>query len=498
MKQFLFAIGVVGVFFSFLQFSNPSLIGDDDVYWHIRYSENILTVEHLTRDFFGDPIPYAGVLFHLILAPFTLISNIFVAQKVAGIFFVCFITALTFLIVKKINIRNPAIWTIVIFFISVNFSFRIILVRTFLMSIILLLLGIYSLLLKKRWALYAVAIAYGLSYSIPFLLAVGIIWTISQIIVQGKKGVDWMAPVIILGGILTGIVLHPVFPQNIIFLKDYLLPVFYKVPIEELNGGVELAPYGLFQFIQYEWMALFLWVTSVFLFIKNYFKTEAKSKKLFFVLVSAMFFGLALMSRRFIEYSTLFMGISAISVLQPYINKLDGKTFLRQFAGLWQMKVAAILLASILLIGVSINISTIYTWASSSEQIESYSESGKWISVNIPKGSRVLNSDWGLYPKLYFYNSSADYIAQFDPAYLYLKNNDLYSKWVLIANDSLEIWPTPRELHQTIVNDFEADYLILKTEQNIKLKDFLENPSFSKGFFDKVYEDQELTVYKIP
>ncbi|HEX3099927.1 MAG TPA: hypothetical protein VHQ41_03055 [Patescibacteria group bacterium] len=497
MKKFLLVLGIVGALFTFYQFSNSSLIGDDDVYWHIRYSANILTTQHLGLKFFGDPIPYAGVLFHLVLAPFTLIPNLFIAQKIAGIFFVLLVAALSYLLFKKINVRYPELLTILLFLLSVNFSFRLLLVRTFLISIILLLAGVYCFLQKKYWLLYFVAVAYALSYSVPFLLALAGLWVFAQLIVLPRKEVDWRVILIVAAGLITGTMLHPVFPQNIIFLKNYLLPVFYKVPYQNLGGGIELAPFTLAQFIKYEWMISVVWFFSIAVFIKNYFSQKEKMEKLFFILTSVMFFVLAVLSRRFIEYWALFAGLSAFYVFKPFLAQISYAKFKENFVTVWQLKLAAVVFLAALSLGVLNNVLTVHSWAQTSPSILPYEQSGKWLSENIPSGSTVLNSDWTLYPKLYFYNSSVNYIAEFDPAYLYLKSQDLYSKWSGIANEREEEWGSIMDFHKTVQEDFKAQYLVIKTYQNVKLKAFINDNDLKHIYFDQVYSDDTLTVYKV-
>ncbi len=497
MKKFIITVVLIGGLFAFYQFSNPSLIGDDDVYWHIRYSENIFNTGHLTAKFFGDPIPYAGVLFHIVLAPFTLFPNIFIAQKVAGLFFVLLISGLFYSILKKIGVKYAPFLTLVLFLLSVNFSFRLLLVRTFLISITLLLVGTYCLLSKKHWLLFLCAVAFALSYSIPFLLIFSFAWVFSQFISSTRKEIEWHVPLVVLLGLVIGLALHPVFPENVYFLKDYLLPVFYKIPIQDLNGGVELKSFSFFEFISYEWMILVVWVSSLLVFLTSYLRAEERTEKLFFALIACMFFTMSIISRRFIEYWALFAGLSAFYIFKPYLLLISFEKLKNQIIKIHELKIATFVFVSILALGCFHNFLTVNSWAKQGAQINVYENVGKWLAVNIPEKAVVLNTDWTLYPKLYFYNSSAIYIAQFDPAYLYVKNRDIYDKWLILANDETSQLGNAKQLYEMISQDFHAQYLIFLTQNSVNLKQFIENNDSDQFLFKKEYQDDTLTIYKL-
>jgi hypothetical protein len=49
-----------------------------------------------------------------------------------------------------------------------------------------------------------------------------------------------------------------------------------------------------------------------------------------------------------------------------------------------------------------------------------YANASLWLEKNTPAGSRVFQTDWDDFPRLFFYNTHNTYLIGLDPTYLQL------------------------------------------------------------------------------
>jgi len=101
-------------------------------------------------------------------------------------------------------------------------------------------------------------------------------------------------------------------------------------------------------------------------------------------------------------------------------------------------------------------------------------------------GEIIFHSDWDDFPMLFYWNSKNYYISGLDPTFLYLKNRDLYEKYVKITSGEQKT-----DLAEIIKNDFKSRYVLIGKDHP-KMAD-----NFSKdNDFKLVYEDEDAWIYK--
>ena len=82
-----------------------------------------------------------------------------------------------------------------------------------------------------------------------------------------------------------------------------------------------------------------------------------------------------------------------------------------------------------------------------------YANAAAWLERNSPAGSRVFQTDWDDFPRLFFYNTHNTYLIGLDPTYLHLYDAELYDLWVEITRGDVE---NPSKV---IATTFDSHYI---------------------------------------
>jgi hypothetical protein len=135
-----------------------------------------------------------------------------------------------------------------------------------------------------------------------------------------------------------------------------------------------------------------------------------------------------------------------------------------------------------------------------------FAGSSSWLRQNAPRGTIVFHAQWDEFPQLFFWNRNNAYIIGLDPTFLYLANPGRYWQWRHISDDEFatcerEHCPdnlSPQERGQTLLaaikRDFGASYVLLEKRRNPRINAILHR---STSAFEKVYEDESVTLYRV-
>ncbi len=105
---------------------------------------------------------------------------------------------------------------------------------------------------------------------------------------------------------------------------------------------------------------------------------------------------------------------------------------------------------------------------------------------NTPAGARVFQSDWDVFPRLFFYNTHNTYLVGLDPTYMQLYNPSLYNEWVDATQGRIQ------DLSTVITRDFGCSYVITDWNHG----DFLRVAMQDKGL-KEMYRDQYAIVFQV-
>jgi hypothetical protein len=500
MKKFVFFLVLPIVFIvTYIQFTTPFLFGGDDGYRHIKYSFLLRTVWDGSRDFFLNPIPDTGFLFHLFLVPFTYIDNLIVAAKVADIVLVALLLVMFSFLLYKRNIKYSWFWLLVFVFGSSDFFLRLFLTRTYLLSIIFLLLGFYFLNKKKLIHLFVVAVLYALAYpAAPLLLFLSIVNFLVEY--YFLKRFDFRFIAVVFFGLVLGYIVNPSFPQNIIHIWTNILPVLTTVPLNYVSAGQELYGYSLGELFLVNGYIVFIWIISLLGFIKLYkneFVDSEIDNKLYLtnlIIISFSFFLLMLKSVRFVEYWVPFAVLFVSCFFSVFYEKL---VLFCKVHILEKFKLNVPILFLLFFAPVTgLTIDFLLSYGKTAPNPGIYKDGMLWIENNSLKDEVVFNTDWGNFSILYFWDSKNKFVVNVDPTSLYLDNKELYNKWRVVSDDEVSRFGSLRDLYRMMFVDFSSRFVFVEKNRNPRLMEFLDF-DFEGRYFERGFEDEGVVVYKL-
>jgi hypothetical protein len=115
-----------------------------------------------------------------------------------------------------------------------------------------------------------------------------------------------------------------------------------------------------------------------------------------------------------------------------------------------------------------------------------YADASLWLETNTPAGSRVFQTDWDDFPRLFYYNTHNTYLIGLDPTYLQLYDAGLYDLWVEITQGGAE------NLSRLIATAFGSQYV----HTDLNHRDFLQAAAEDPGL-KEVYRDDQAVIFEV-
>jgi len=278
-------------------------------------------------------------------------------------------------------------------------------------------------------------------------------------------------------GIVLGIVINPFFPYNIIFTTSHIVPKLFETT--SISVGSEWYPYNTAQILKNSFFALVAFISGAFALGFHGKRMDIRTA---FSFVLAVIFGLMLFqSRRFIEYFPAFALIFAAFAWTPLIETARSQAQNRFIKWLPSIAIIAILIP-----GVWMTLQSSQTSIQKSKPYQTYADSSAWLATNTPPGSRVFQTDWDDFPRLFYYNTSNTYLIGLDPTYMLYYNEELYYTWVDITRGKID---NPSAL---IAGNFGSQYVL----SDLKHKNFLKVAADDPGLVE-VYRSEDSVVFQV-
>jgi hypothetical protein len=121
-----------------------------------------------------------------------------------------------------------------------------------------------------------------------------------------------------------------------------------------------------------------------------------------------------------------------------------------------------------------------------SKRYDLYANASKWLEQNTPAGSRVFQTDWDDFPRLFFYNTHNTYLVGLDPTYMQLYNPKLYDLWVRITRGDAE------RPSRYISASFGARYIHTDLDHRAFLDQAAKDPGLKE-----VYRDNQAVIFEV-
>lgn len=477
------------LFLGKVQFSTPNL-PDNDGFYHIKMAE-IMRLEGLKPDFPWLPLTILNprefynhhFLFHVALIPFTL-GDLRLGAKVAAVVFAGLAFLMIWWLLKSQRVPYAFLWALGLLAISEAFIYRMSITRALSLSLLLLALGFHWLVTGKRRHLAFLGFIFVWAYNgFPLIIALAGIYVIAVWLVERR--LDLRPVLFTVVGVAAGLIINPYFPHNLVFIIQHILPKLMDAT--SISVGNEWFPYTTAQLLVNSPLSLLAFISGAMALGLSHQRMTVRTAASF---LAACLFGLMLFqSRRFIEYFPPFALVFAAFAWSPLIQRSLERV---RKSPSWHSVARLRLGLSVALALVALFVGGRMTFNDARSSIQNakpyslYAGAAAWLEANTPPGSRVFQTDWDDFPRLFFYNTHNTYLVGLDPTYMQLFDAELYDRWVAITRGQVD------DPSAAILEEFGARYVMSDLHHRAFIRQADQDPRLVK-----VYAGSDSVIYKI-
>jgi len=483
-------LGAFVAYLAVIQFASGALAGTDG-YYHVRMAR-IMAAEGLVPRFPWLPLTILKeasfydhhFLFHVALIPFTAWDPL-QGAKWASVAFASLAFLAFWWLLRAHNVRWPALWSLGLLVVSEAFLYRMSMVRAQSLSLLLLAIGLHWMFTERYRRLILLGFIYVWLYNgFPLLVVVALLYAGARWLVEGTLTVKPIAYSLL--GIGLGLLINPYFPRDLIFIYQHLTPKL--IDATSLRVGNEWFPYETATLLRNSPLALAALAAGAVALGLNRQRMRVTTAT---TLLAALVFGWMLFqSRRFIEYFPPFALVFA-AFAWTELPAAVGVSGAELRVGRWRLPwrrawLEAGLLVAILLLGASFTLPAARDSLSNSASADRYAAAAAWLANNTPQGSRVFQTDWDDFTRLFYRNTHNTYLVGLDPSYLQLYDSILYDLWVEVTAGEVD---NP----SAVIGDvFEASYVF----SDLNHRAFLRRADRDDGLVE-VYRDDDAVIYRV-
>jgi len=424
-------------------------------------------------------------LFHVALIPFTF-GDLRMGAKWAAVVFAGLAFLAVWYLFQRQRVPYAWLWALALLGISDAFLLRMSITRAQSLSLGMLALGYAWLLERKYKHLAVLGFLYVWMYdAFPLLIALAVLHFLAVAVTERRF--EFRPLLYTSAGIMLGMLINPYFPDNLIFSYHHMLPKLADAT--SVRVGNEWYPYDTKQLLDNSLPALVAFASGVIALGLTGRKMDARTALGLFL---SLLFGMMLFqARRFVEYFPPFALIFAAFAWAPVLESNPdpaqvSSTSRPQFISLLQSYLPVVLLSVAVLFSMVRTISPARAAVDSSKPYGLYANASLWLEKNTPAGSRVFQTDWDDFPRLFYYNTHNTYLVGLDPTYLQLYDPDLYDLWVDITQGDVE------HPSRVIATTFDSHYI----HTDLNHEDFLQVAAEDPGLRE-VYRDDQAVIFEV-
>ncbi len=491
-KQFLpialFLLFFVGM--ALIQFVTPDM-PDNDGFYHIKLAW-LMRTEGLKPDFPYLPLSILNeqgfydhhFLFHVALIPFTF-GDLRTGAKWAAVVFASLAFLAVWVLFHGQRVPFAWLWALGLLGISDAFLFRMSIPRAQSLSLGMLALAYAWLLEGKYKHLAVLGFIYVWMYdAFPLVIALAALHFLAVALTERR--IELRPLLFVSAGVILGMLVNPYFPQNLIFSYHHMLPKLANAT--SVSVGNEWYPYDTKQLLDNSLPALVAFASGILALGLTGRKMDVRTALALFV---SLLFGLMLFqARRFVEYfppfALIFAAFAWASLFEAKPSSAGSASSSTDFMPLLQTYFPVVLLSLAIVFSISRSIPRARAGVDHSKPYGLYANASLWLEKNTPARSRVFQTDWDDFPRLFYYNTHNTYLIGLDPTYLQLYDADLYKLWVDISQGDVK---NPSEI---IATTFDSRYI----HTDLNHRDFLNVAADDPGL-KEVYRDDQAVVFEV-
>jgi hypothetical protein len=422
-------------------------------------------------------------LFHVALIPFTFFGDLRVGAKWAAVVFSSLAFLAIWFLFHRQRIPFSWVWALALLGISDAFLYRMSVTRAQSLSLAVLAISFTWMLERKYKHTALLAFVYVWMYdAFPLLIALAGLHLIAVALVERRF--EYKPFLYVCMGILLGILINPYFPDNVIFSYRHMLPKLGDAT--SVRVGNEWFPYDTIQILENSFPSLAAFVSGIFALGLSGRKMDLRTA--FALLVSLLFGFMLLQARRFVEYfppfALIFSAFAWAPVLMDFQHvplSSSSPPFKRSLA-----TAAAFLLSVAVAVSIAVSIPRARVAIDGSKPYDLYADASDWLERNTPKDSRVFQTDWDDFPRLFYYNTHNTYLVGLDPTYMQMYDANLYELWTLITQGDVN---NPSRI---IAGRFGSQYV----HSDLNHQDFLKVAEKDPDLME-VFRDDQAVIFKV-
>jgi hypothetical protein len=406
-----------------------------DGWFHVRYA-TILRDHGIARtfpwwqeSFLRDRFTDFNLLYHLLLIPFTWMGEL-TGARVLAVLAAAFTMGALWWTLRVLRVPWPWLFALGALAASPDFAYRLTYSRPFVLALGLGFLGTAMILRGRALGALIVTFVYAHTHcSFHFLPCLALLHDAQRTVPAGTPLRSRFATTgATLAGAALGLVVSPYVPNDFSFwwtANVGVLEASWSMG-RLLRVGTEMLPVGAKQLLLAD-PGVFA-VTALALYGMTHagrVSDEART-----LLVTALgFFGLTLLSQRFIElwtpYALLFAGV----VVRDLAAGADPSAWVRRRAARLAAVAGVVLVAVGLAAGTRENVA-----AAAVEDPPLWRPAARWMKANVPAGETIFHLGWDEFPELFFEDTTHRYLIGQDATFFYATSPERFRLWAELAH----------------------------------------------------------------
>lgn len=430
-------------------------------------------------------------LFHAAAAPFTAAFGMFQGVRILAVILAAACLTTVYAVLRGLRLWRPEFW-VMLLAATQPFVTRILYGKASPLAILFFLFGLWAVWRRRPWLAASAGALYALAHGGWLYLAGSavILWFGRLIVDRDLSGSPlrtavfagpWKEVAAVFAGGVLGMLVHPNFPENLIFSWTQVFVIGLRTPFDHVVLGNEWRPAELASVATAyaPWLiALVLGLSGLALAPRKQFDKDKAGLCLGFGILTAVLLALTLKSRRNTEFLAPVVAVWCASIWSMVDARTLAGSFMKSLAWYGSVGRKAIL-GSLAVLALALVGREIHGIRESLHPVgypdTIHAEAMRPVSAAAKPGDRVFHSSWDEFPVLFALDDRLRYVSGMDPTFLYVASSTLSDEvreltwgqttsskelaWSLIHDklDSKFVFVSKREIHTRFLALIESD-----------------------------------------